>query len=368
MERLMFNVYRELSKEFDLALIGPSGCRACVDDGDSVYDCTLSPLSLFLMSVQIKAFAVARKKRPDFIISGSGLTAPAALIAARSIGVPVLCYLHGLDVVTPSRVYRGAFLPAIRRCDVILVNSGNTGRLAADSGVPPARIRVLHPGVSRPEAVEKHDLERFRNDIGIGKESKILLSVGRLTKRKGLVEFVEKVLPEVVREHRDLFFVVCGEEARDSLKRSPRLIEKIQAAASAAGVMGQIRFLGHATDRLLTCAYAASDLLVFPVLDLPDDVEGFGMVAIEAAASGLPTVAFSAGGVPDAVKDGASGYLVSPGDYHGFRDAVLRHLKRGDRQSWRERCVNHASAFHWDEFGARLRSICRDMTNDRGKE
>jgi phosphatidylinositol alpha-1,6-mannosyltransferase len=105
-------------------------------------------------------------------------------------------------------------------------------------------------------------------------------------------------------------------------------------------------------DATLASAYRESDLLIFPVLDLPGDVEGIGMVAVEAAAHGLLTVAFAAGGVPDAVKEGVSGYLVVPGDYVSLTDTIVRCLSEKS-STWSGRCIAHAKNFSWDLYGGR---------------
>ena len=80
----------------------------------------------------------------------------------------------------------------------------------------------------------------------------------------------------------------------------------------------------------MTKLYQISDVVVLPVLDVEDDVEGFGIVALEAAASGKPVVATRVGGIPDAVEDDKSGILVAPGDYTGLSRAITALLRDGD--------------------------------------
>ena len=93
---------------------------------------------------------------------------------------------------------------------------------------------------------------------------------------------------------------------------------------------------------------------MFPVREIPGDPEGFGMVAVEAAAHGLPTIAFATGGVTDAVAEGQSGRLVAPGDYAGFADAVLGALI--EREPLRMRSVDFARQFAWPKFGSQIRA------------
>src|SRR6185312_7009210 len=100
-------------------------------------------------------------------------------------------------------------------CDLVIVNSANTARLAQGRGVPPANMHVLHPGTDLPtlDAEAARDF-RQRNSFG---QRPLLLSVGRLTQRKGLAEFVEKSLPGIALCHPDVLLLVIGDEASDAL-------------------------------------------------------------------------------------------------------------------------------------------------------
>jgi phosphatidylinositol alpha-1,6-mannosyltransferase len=182
----------------------------------------------------------------------------------------------------------------------------------------------------------------------------MLLSVGRLTQRKGLREFVSEVLPRIVAEIPNAMLVVIGDVPHQALHAEGQTPESIQAAADAAGVGAHLKFLGVMLQvEQLQQAYASADVHVFPVRHLPDDPEGFGMVAVEAASLGVPTVAYATGGVVDAVSNNGSGRLVPIGDTEAFARAVV-DLLRGDTASIREQCREFAEGFSWDRFGNRL--------------
>ena len=149
---------------------------------------------------------------------------------------------------------------------------------------------------------------------------------------------------------------VIGDAPTDSLLAGVQSRDSIQAIAYAAGIGQHVRFLGVITDpEALACAYESAALHVFPVREIPGDPEGFGMVAIEAAAHGLPTVAFGTGGIVDAVAEGRSGRLVAPGDYDGLCDAALAVLREGEG-AWRSNAQAFARDFAWPRFGASLRA------------
>lgn len=109
-------------------------------------------------------------------------------------------------------------------------------------------------------------------------------------------------------------------------------------------------------DATLTAAYQAANVHVFPVLESTDDVEGFGMVAIEAAANGLPTVAFDSGGVADAVIEGKTGRLITAGDYPQMAKVLCDALysERSDKVA---ECLDIAKDFSWPTFNEKIEWI-----------
>ena len=323
-------------------------------EGTMCREVPLVPLSRFLIGCQWEALKLARTYNPHVVYSGSGLTAPAALMAGRFSGARTICFLHGLDIVADHPLYRNLFLPAIRRIDCILVNSRHTAGLAESAGVLPGRIEIVHPGVELPNwSARTVGRQRFRERFGLG-ERPVLLAAGRLTKRKGLAEFIRHALPAIRSELPEVRLLVIGSEATNALKDEGGVRAGIDVAISEAGMGSNVILLGSVGDDSLSDAYFASDAMVFPVLDLPSDVEGFGMVAVEAAAHGLPTVAFAVGGVPDAVANGESGWLIPSGQYAGMTQKILIFLKSGDKYVWAEGCRRHAEGFTWEIFGRKL--------------
>jgi phosphatidylinositol alpha-1,6-mannosyltransferase len=126
--------------------------------------------------------------------------------------------------------------------------------------------------------------------------------------------------------------------------------------------------LGACGDQELEGAYDAADLCVFPLVEMPGDIEGFGMVAIEAAAHGLPTVAFNVGGVGDAIADHRSGRLVPAGSYSNFIEHVIEVLNVGRTRAVQDECRRFAESFEWGHFGDRLRGQVGRLMGGRDSE
>lgn len=356
MEKVNQHLLEALQPIWRLALCGPAGSAQYATPPTEVKQSRVKPLPLFLAATAWHALRLAWRRRPEWVIAGSGLTAPIAWLAARCAGGRAAVYLHGLDIVAPSRAYQWLWLPFIRRFDLVLVNSTNTAMLAQNRGVDCDITHVLHPGTDVP-ALYEEAARVFRAQHGFGQRP-LLLSVGRLTQRKGLVEFVTKALPAVAARHPDVLLVVIGGEADDALhSRAGSERERILVAARKERVEQNLRFLGRCDDSDLSAAYQAADMHVFPVLELAGDVEGFGMVALESAAHGLPTVAFAVGGVPDAVLDGHTGTLIEPGNYVALGEAVIRQLARARDGATIAACRAFAAGKAWSVFGERLRNL-----------
>ncbi len=355
MERLNYHGYLALRQVFDLSVSGPEGARAYLLGGDACRENPTLPLFNFLVHCQWNTLKMALATRPELVFSGSGLTAPAALLAGRVVKAEVVCYLHGLDIVADQWIYKSIFVPAIRKCDLLLVNSQSTAALAGKAGVCSDRVKVVYPGVTIPDWRQR-DLARaeFREAFNVGTR-RVLLSVGRLTERKGLAQFIREALPGIVHAVPDVLFLIIGEEPTFALKHKKGTLQEISEAVIATRLEAHVRILGSVGDDVLSEAYFAADLLVFPVLELPGDVEGFGMVATEAAAHGLATVAFSVGGVAEAVADNVSGRLVPPGDYEGMVEAIVQSIERPSGE-WASSCFAHAQNFTWERFSERLLS------------
>lgn len=353
MERLNWHMAAELAKVADVRVIGPAGSAAQAPAGVQVRAVPLNPLWKFLWRARTLARQEASAWQPDVVLAGSGLTAPIAQSAAKLSNAKTAVYVHGLDVAVNNRVYHALWFRAIRRMHRVIANSRPTAQLCRDIGVDDARIGIVHPGVDLPDLTSaQQQAQQFRATHQLG-EQPLLLSVGRLSERKGLREFVTESLPRIATSKPDVLLLIVGDAPNQALHARAQTPESIQAAADAAGVGNNIKFLGVIRDYgELGIVYQAANVHVFPVRSLPGDPEGFGMVAVEAAAHGLPTVAFATGGIVDAVAEGLSGHLVAPGDYTTLADSVLGTLDK--RELLAQACEKYARNFAWPDFGAKL--------------
>ena len=349
MERLNWHMSDELSKYAEVKVVGPTGAVAVKPENVQVLESPLKPLVLFMLIALCKAFWTAVCFKPNVIIAGSGLTAPLVWLISRLTGAKAVVYLHGFDITAAHWVYQKIWVPFFKRMDCVIVNSTPTKILALNAGVLEKDISIVHPGVTLPVTAQPlNAIQSFKEKYNL-EHKKILLSVGRLTTRKGLKEFVENSLAYIVQQEPDVVLVVVGESPKNSLGAGLQTREEILEAARKNQIENHILFLGVITDNeQLATIYEAADIHVFPVRYIPNDPEGFGMVAVEAAAHGTPTVAFATGGIVDAVAEGISGYLVEKNNYSGLSKQVIALLAN---PLPKENIQDFARRFEWVRFG-----------------
>lgn len=357
MERLAREAVNALNQQWPVELIGPQGCGAWT--AVPVIEVDHRSAARFLLTSWWAAGMVTDSAPRQAVVGGSGLAAASVLMLGRRSNSPTACFVHGLDLVARHPVYRAVCMTALRRIDLIIANSHNTARLAVANGIPEQRVRILYPGTGIPTG---QPTQAFADRFPQTRGRPLLLFVGRLMQRKGLVEFAQEVLPGVISSHPDVLLVVVGGDAPDALHGKSRERERLEQAVHRHGLQRNILMLGGVDDATLDAAYAAARLHVFPVRDLPGDVEGFGMVALEAAMRGTPTLAYAAGGVADAVADGRSGWLIPPGDTTAMTARVRRCLAGDCDQVTLASCQAFARDFDWAMFADRLRRLIVEVT------
>nr|WP_282450764.1 glycosyltransferase family 4 protein [Marinobacter xestospongiae] len=367
MERLNWHMAEELAKYATVTVIGPAGAAQYKPESVDISEVPLKPLPLFLTLAFARGLWLAFRERPEVILAGSGLTAPIAWLLSKLCGARSAVYLHGFDITASNTVYRKLWRPTFKLLDHVIVNSTPTKELAVAAGVSKNNLSLVHPGADLPESPQSAErIASFREKHGL-QNKKILLSVGRLTTRKGLREFVEHALPQIVDQEPDSVLVVIGEAPKDALGAGIQSVESIQEQARKSNVGEHLKFLGVITDRtLLATAYEAAHVHVFPVRHIPEDPEGFGMVAIEAAAHGLPTVAFKTGGVIDAVSHGESGYLVKTENYTDLSKNTISAIRKPIERS---SIVRFSMKFSWNQFGKSIsKALISSMKNPKKKK
>lgn len=246
--------------------------------------------------------------RYDVIHLGDAVLSPLGLLPRALFRRPIAVSVHGLDLTFPNPLYQ-AYLRVFLRAQAFIANSDSTRRLAEARGLAPVRTITIGVPDSYFSIVRAPNLDPELEERRAGRV--VLLTVGRLVKRKGVAWFVRNVLPKLP----NVLYLVIGVGPER---------EEIERGAAETGTTHQLWLAGKVSEARLPAMLGASDVFVMPNIEVAGDVEGFGIVAIEAAASGLPVVAARLEGIPDAIAEGQNGTLIESGDVDGFVSAVTR--------------------------------------------
>jgi phosphatidylinositol alpha-1,6-mannosyltransferase len=274
----------------------------------------------------------------------------AACLARLRGGRPYAVWTHGEDLgmALTSRELT-LIVRLVYRCSAAsFANSRNTARLLRTFSVPDDRIHVVYPGVDASRFHPEVDGSLVRAGLA-GPDEVLVLSVGRLQQRKGHDVAIEAI-GRLARAGRPIRYVIIGTGEEQG---------RLQEITRGVGVERLVTFAGEVSADRLPAYYAASDIFLLPNREVGHDFEGFGIVFLEAAASGKPSIGGASGGVPEAVEDGRTGLLVDGRDADSVAAAIARlaeapQLRRQLGEAGRRRVVEH---FTWARAAATVREV-----------
>jgi phosphatidyl-myo-inositol dimannoside synthase len=303
--------------------------------------------------------ATARDHRPDVLVLGASW--PLGELAPRlaaDLDVPVVALSHGLEAGLPG-IGLGILVRRATRGLAALTTISDWTEERLTPHVRAARTVRIPPGVDVDRFAPDLDGAELRRRWGVPADAPLVGCISRLVPRKGQDVLLE-VWPRVRSRHPDAWLVVVGEgPAGDRLARQ----------RAALGPDAQVVLAGRvAWDELPAC-YAALDVFAMPCRTrlAGVDVEGLGIVYLEAAACGVPAIAGRSGGAPEAVRDGETGSVVDGRD----RDAVVAAIDRwlGDDEGRRRAgAAGRAWVEHrwsWDVIAGRFAGLLEEVVRAR---
>ena len=256
-----------------------------------------------LAGTLMRALWLVMTNRPDVLHCGDlyppGLT---GVLLKKLFGVPLVAYCHGEDVTqTGERKHQPKIRNLIyRSADAVIANGAFAAQKLREIGISSDRIHTITPGL---DTFVFHPVpsDTLRDRYRLGNEL-VVMTVARLIPRKGHARMIRAIaaLGDSVPPFR---YVIVG---RGSLENEFRDL------AAELRVTDRVIFAGFVPDAELNLHYNLADIVAMPNTDEGGDVEGFGMVFLEANAAAKPVIGGRSGGTADAVEDGVSGYLVSP--------------------------------------------------------
>ncbi len=340
-----------------LTVYAPKWDGAREFDAAQPFEVVRHPTSLMLPvpSVTRRAVSIARARGAEAVVFGAA--APLALItpALRRAGVErAVAITHGHEAGWAALPGARDLLRRIGEHTDVVTYLGEYFRVRLSRALTPAaaaRMTQLHPGV---------DAAQFRPDPQAGSAIReryglagrpVVVCVSRLVRRKGQ-DTLLRAWPLVLDKVRDAaLLIVSGGPYAGAL----------HSMSERSGLAPSVHFTGPVPFSELPAHYAAGDVFAMPCRTRRGglDVEGLGIVYLEASATGLPVVGGDSGGAPDAILEGESGYVVPGTDVEALAGRLVELLSdpvtargMGEKgRAWVER------DWSWDLTAARLRSL-----------
>lgn len=253
---------------------------------------------------------IIKSFRADAIHLGDALLAPLGYLLKTITHKPVIITAHGLDITWPKPYYQKTVIPALKKLSKVICVSQSTAQECLKRGISKDKIAVIPNGLDVPAEADATQCHTPLAKVIKIPGKIILLTVGRLVKRKGVDWFVRKVMPLMPKNY-EYWIIGAGPEKSN-----------IQASIFKLRLEEQVKLLGRVSDTELQTAYQQADIFIMPNIIVSGDREGFGIVLLEAAAQGLPIVASGIEGIKEAITNGKNGWLVEAGNPEAFKQQI----------------------------------------------
>ncbi|MCL5059545.1 MAG: glycosyltransferase, partial [Candidatus Thermoplasmatota archaeon] len=276
---------------------------------------------------------------------------PEGLVAwavARLTLRPVVIYAHGEELTTWGR--GGKFKTmrfALRHADRVIANSEHTRDTLLEMGIDAARITIIYPGVDVSVFRPGLDTAGLRESLDIGPGDRLVFSVGRLSRRKGFDQMIRAVA-QLRTGGVPVQYVIAGigEDA-----------DYLDGLIAEHNVRGIVHRIGAVSEADLPRWMNACDVFAMPNREINGDNEGFGMVFIEAAACGKPSLAGHAGGTGSAVIDGETGLRIEGTRTNAVAIGLARLLTDEGKRMGRAAIERTQREFSWEKVAEKTAAL-----------
>ena len=292
------------------------------------------------MELNLLGARAALRERPKVILCGHIVAAPAAWSARLHSRAPIVTYLYADEVPGHPRFLRFA----IRQSDAVIAISQYTADLALQHGADPSRLHLIPPGVDIPSS---RNGRREPNRNG----PPTIVSVSRLEDRYKGHDVMLESMSDVRGQVPGVRWIVIGDGW---------LRPELEQRAAELGVRDMVEFRGQVSEEERDEALGEADVFAMPSRMPPNDTggEGFGIVYLEAAVHGVPSVAGNRGGAVDAVVDEKTGLLVDAANPGAVAQGLTRLLTDdGLRRRLGEAARVRAQEFAWPNIASRVEEL-----------
>ncbi len=284
--------------------------------------------------------ALLKSNQYDVILLGDAVSAPLGWILKKFVRKPVHCIIHGLDISFQNVIYQKLVVQfCLPRLDLIFAVGNATKEIAISKLLNPEKIHFIPNGV-RPEGRNtESSITEFRPLISSLKGRHFYLTLGRLVKRKGVAWFVDNVAPKLPE---NILYVVAGDGPE---RKNINIL---------CGNHPNVILTGSVSEAEKQWLLKNARIFIQPNIPVAGDVEGFGLVVLEAGAHGTPVVASRLEGLIDAIHHRKNGLLTPSLDYKGFVESI-EYIESKLQETHFESAIQAYTLenFHWDKIAGK---------------
>ncbi|MEU5419459.1 D-inositol-3-phosphate glycosyltransferase [Streptomyces sp. NPDC020667] len=319
----------------------------------------------------MQAWAGHRPGHYDLVHSHYWLSGHVGWLAAERWGVPLVHAMHTMAKVKNAALAAGdtpepaarviGETQIVRAADRLIANTdGEAEELVRHYDAEPGKVAVVHPGVNLDRFTPSGGRAAARERLGLPADALIPLFAGRIQPLKApdiLLRAVAELLDQDPGLRGRMVVPVVGGPSGSGLAKP----EELHKLAARLGIADVVRFRPPVGQEQLADWYRAASVLVMPSYS-----ESFGLVAAEAQACGTPVVAAAVGGLPVAVRDGVSGFLVDGHDPVDYARALRRFADQPSlADAMGAAAARHARSFGWDTAAAATADVYSAAVLDR---
>jgi len=272
-------------------------------------------LPFFIPYSFFKALYVIKKNKITHMHLSDGVLTFEGYLLKKLTGVKTFVTVHGLDLTFENSLHQKFNVNNLKKLDKIICISENTKNICISKGIPKNKCVIIPNGINTGEFIinkNKKELksklfDKLHIDLN---NKKILITTGRLVARKGVNWFVNNIMPKLGSE---CIYLVVGDGEEKA---------KIKNSIKENNLNEKVHLLGKVDFQILKEIYNIADLFIMPNITIKGDVEGFGLVAIEAGSCGVSVITSGIEGIKGAIINGETGWIVGEKNIEGFLDKI----------------------------------------------
>ena len=256
------------------------------------------------------------------------------------------CLIHGKEINHPKgSSLNNRVVKVLNNVEKVIANSEYTKNLAIDNGVTKEKIVVINPGVNPVNELNKKSLEKVESLLKV--KSPRLITVSRFDKRKNHEKII-MALRNLKQKYPDIVYICIGYgDEEDNLKK---LVKELDLNL-------QVMFFKDISDDLKNALIAKSNIFVMPSIIHKKSIEGFGIVYLEAAQYGIPSLGGKDGGASDAIDHDKTGLICDGNNLEDIYSSLVSMIENKKYIEFGKNAKEYVSKFEWKKTLEKYKKI-----------